>query len=62
VCSLDRLAGNPDYDEICRVVRNYILTEFPGEEYMKKVFVVFEKVYEDLKQTKPLNDPLLSPR
>ena len=55
-----RLAGNPDYEVICQVVRNYILTEFPGEEYMKKVFVVFEKVYEDLKQVEPLKDTLLS--
>lgn len=52
-----RLAGNPSYEEICRLIRGFILQY--DDDYMKNSLIVFDKVYERLKTVEALPSPFL---
>ena len=52
-----RLAGNPSYEEICTLIRGFILQY--DDDYMKNSLIVFDKVYERLKTVEALSNPFL---
>jgi hypothetical protein len=52
-----RLAGNPSYEEICTLIRGFILQY--DDDYMKNSLNVFDKVYEHLKPVEALTSPFL---
>lgn len=55
-----RLAGNPNYEQIYQLVRGTLVEWANEEEQGKNMLSAFDKVYEDLKEVKPLENPILS--
>ena len=54
-----RLAGNPNYEQIYQLIRGTLVEWATEEEDGKRMLRVFDKVYEDLKEVKPLENPIL---
>ena len=54
-----KLAGNPNYEQIYQLVRGTLVEWANEEEEGKNMLAAFDKVYEDLKQVKPLENPIL---
>ena len=54
-----KLAGNPNYEQIYQLVRGTLVEWATEEEDGKRMLRVFDKVYEDLKDIKPLKNPIL---
>ncbi|AYQ32164.1 hypothetical protein [Runella sp. SP2] len=55
-----KLAGNPNYEQIYQLIRGTLVEWANEEEEGKRMLHVFDKVYEDLKEVKPLENPILS--
>lgn len=55
-----KLAGNPNYDQIYQLIRCTLIEWAAEEEYGKRMLSAFDKVYEDLKEVKPLENPILA--
>jgi len=54
-----KLAGNPNYEEIYQLIRGTLVEWANEEEEGKNMLSAFDKVYEDLKEVKPLENPIL---
>jgi hypothetical protein len=54
-----RLAGNSNYEQIYQLVRGTLVEWAEEEEQGKNMLSAFDKVYEDLKDVKPLENPIL---
>lgn len=55
-----KLAGNPNYEQIYQLVRGTLVEWANEEEEGKGMLSAFDKVYEDLKDVKPLENPILA--
>lgn len=55
-----KLAGNSNYEQIYQLVRGTLVEWAEEEEQGKNMLSAFDKVYEDLKEVKPLENPILS--
>lgn len=60
-----KIAGNNIYDKICELYKNRFskiveIAKTPGKEYFLNYPIVFEKVYERLKNVEPFKNTILS--